>query len=57
MVASPSNQFRKSNFKLARTNYMRGAARNFMNDEYRAESTEEPSPEALEQLRALGYAD
>ena len=37
--------------------HMRGAARNFMSDEYRAESTEEPSPEALEQLRALGYAD
>ena len=36
---------------------MRDAVRRYMSDEFRAESTEQPSPEALEQLRALGYAE
>ena len=57
MHADPAEAHDVSEKLPERTAQMRAAARAYMSDEYRAESTEEPSPEALEQLRALGYAD
>jgi uncharacterized sulfatase len=57
MHADPAEAHDVSEKLPEQTAQMRAAARAYMSDEYRAESTEEPSPEALEQLRALGYAD
>ena len=57
MAADPAEARDVSEELPQQTAHMRGAARNYMSDEYRAEPTEELSPEALEQLRALGYAD
>jgi arylsulfatase A-like enzyme len=57
MAADPAETRDVSQQLPEQTANMRDAARRYMSDEFRAESTEQPSPEALEQLRALGYAE
>lgn len=57
MDADPAETRDVSQKLPERTAHMRAAARNYMSDEYRAEPTEPLSPDTLEQLRALGYAD